>query len=775
MDKKEIIKKLSKEEKAELLTGRDFWSTAEFEEKGIRSLYLSDGPIGLRKQAAASDHLGLNVSLPATCFPSSSIMACSWDEELGERIGEALGEEAASMNVDVLLGPGLNIKRNPLCGRNFEYYSEDPYLSGKMAASYVRGIQSKGVASCVKHFAANNREYRRMTSDSIMDERTLRELYLRGFEIAVKEGGAKCVMSSYNKVNGIFANENPHLMKDILRGEWGFTGVVVTDWAGSNDRVAGLKCGNELEMPGCKYGIEDVLIALEKGEIEESLLDESIERLLSLSEFTEKKEVKEFDKDAHNELAKEASEKSAVLMENDGILPLKGREKIAVVGDFAFKPRYQGAGSSIVNPIMLTTAIEELKKSEFPAIFYCRGFERYGKKNKKLSKEAERISGQAEVTLFFAGLDEYSEAEGIDRKDMKIPENQIEVFKDLIKAGRKVVLILHCGSSVELDWTEGASAILYMGLSGQAGASACIDLLTGKANPCGKLAETWWRKYEDCPTSDSELFPGGEDEVVYREGLFSGYRAKTKTPPRYEFGYGLSYTKFEYENLRITENEISFDIKNAGSLAGKEIAQLYFGKKESRIKRPKRQLFAFINVYLEKGEKKHVSIAYDRKEFSYYDESENKWEVERGEYIIEVGASSEDIRLSGQFFVEGKELSNDCIKEYFPAVRKTEKRKGMTIGENSTVSDLRYAKGWVGRVFAWGIRSAIKVCNAFGKRSTANTLIMGVMYQPVRGLAKFGGMDRRKMEGLLWMFNGSFFKGFGMFITKGKQKKEIKA
>ena len=414
-----------------------------------------------------------------------------WDEELGERIGEALGEEAASMNVDVLLGPGLNIKRNPLCGRNFEYFSEDPYLSGKMAASYVRGIQSKGVASCVKHFAANNREYRRMTSDSIMDERTLRELYLRGFEIAVKEGGAKCVMSSYNKVNGIFANENPHLMKDILRGEWGFTGVVVTDWAGSNDRVAGLKCGNELEMPGCKYGIEDVLIALEKGEIEESLLDESIERLLELSEFTENKEVKEFDKDAHNELAKEASEKSAVLMENDGILPLKGREKIAVVGDFAFKPRYQGAGSSIVNPIMLTTAIEELKKSEFPAIYYCRGFERYGKKNKKLLKEAERISGQAEVTLFFAGLDEYSEAEGIDRKDMKIPENQIEVFKDLIKAGRKVVLILHCGSSVELDWTEGASAILYMGLSGQAGASACINLLTGKANPCGKLAETW--------------------------------------------------------------------------------------------------------------------------------------------------------------------------------------------------------------------------------------------------------------------------------------------
>ena len=414
MEKKEIISKLTRKEKAELLTGRDFWSTAEIREKGIRSLYLSDGPIGLRKQAAASDHLGLNVSLPATCFPSSSTTACSWEEALGERIGEALGEEAASMNVDVLLGPGLNIKRNPLCGRNFEYYSEDPYLSGKMAAAYVRGIQSKNVASCIKHFAANNREYRRMTSDSVMDERTLRELYLRGFEIAVREGGAKCVMSSYNKLNG---------------------GVVVTDWAGSNDRVAGLKCGNELEMPGCRYGVEDVLAALERGEIEESLLDESIERLLTLSEFTEKKEVKDFDKESHNELAKEASEKSAVLLENDGTLPLSGRERIAVIGDFAFRPRYQGAGSSIVNPIMLTSAAEELKKSGFPAIFFGRGFERYGKDNKKLFREAERLSAQSDVTLFFAGLDEYSEAEGIDRADMKIPQNQIKLFKALCRRG----------------------------------------------------------------------------------------------------------------------------------------------------------------------------------------------------------------------------------------------------------------------------------------------------------------------------------------------------
>ncbi len=772
--KKAIIEKLTTEEKASMLTGRDFWSTAEYAEKGVRSLYLSDGPNGLRKQAAASDHLGLNASLPATCFPTASIMACSWDEALGERVGEALGEEASSMNVDVLLGPGLNMKRSPLCGRNFEYFSEDPYLSGKMAASYVRGIQSKGVAACVKHFAANNREYRRMTSDSVIDERTLRELYLRGFEIAVKEGGAKCVMSSYNKLNGIYANENPHLLKDILRGEWGFTGVVVTDWAGSNSRVEGLKCGNELEMPGCKYGIEDILLALEKGEIAESLLDESVERLLELAEFTEQKAVKPFDEASHHALAKEAAEKSAVLLENDGILPLKKHTKIALVGDFAFRPRYQGAGSSIVNPTRLSTAFDAFQKSEASVIWYQRGFDRFGKRNKKLLRRALEASAAAEATLFFAGLDEFSEAEGLDREHMKLPQNQIELFKALVSAGNKVVVVLHSGSCVELDWTEGASAVLYMGLSGQAGAEAAADLIFGKANPCGKLAETWWKTYEDCPTSPPELFPGGEDVVVYREGLMTGYRYCTSknVTPKYPFGYGLSYTKFEYKNLRVSEREIIFSVKNVGGLAGKEIAQLYYGKKEGEVERPKRQLFAFINVYLEKGEEKEVRIPYDERGFSYYDESADKWLLEGGTYEVEVGASSEDIRLCGQLEARGDELPEKRINEYFPEAKTLEKRKGMTIHENSTVGDLRYAKGWVGRLFSWGIRTAVKLCKALGMRANANTLVMGVLHQPVRGLAKFGGMDRRKMEGLLWMFNGCFFKGLKQFMTKKKEDKK---
>ncbi len=832
MDKEKIISQMTLEEKAEMLTGKDFWSTKDFPNFGIRSLFLSDGPHGLRKQAAASDHLGLNASIPATCFPTASVMACSWDEELGERIGEALGEEAAALNVDVLLGPGLNIKRNPLCGRNFEYFSEDPYLAGKMAAAYVRGIQSKGVAACVKHFAANNREYRRMTSDSVIDERTLREIYLRGFEIAVKEGGAKCVMSAYNKVNGEFANENPHLLKEILREDWGFDGVVVTDWGGCNDRVDGLKCGNELEMPACKYAVEDVITAVEEGRIEESLLEESIRRLLELSEFTARKQVKAYDERAHHALAREAAEKSAVLLENDGILPLKAGTRVALVGDFAFLPRYQGAGSSVVNPTFLSTA-EKVFASLHPSLsssvskhvsdssaeilsspdsvsssdsvsFFdlvssslsarpslsapplshapsvplsvvgCeRGFHRFGKKSKKLFRRALQVAKKAEVTLFFAGLDEFSEAEGIDRADMKIPQNQIELFRALVAAGNKVVVLLHCGSSVELDWTEGAAAVFWLGLSGQAGAEAAFRLVTGEVNPSGKLAETWWGKYEDCSTSSPDLFPGGEDRVEYKEGLFVGYRSGRKA--KYPFGYGLSYTKFEYSNLRISDGKIFFVVKNVGSLSGKEIAGIYYGKKDGKVKRPKRQLFAFINVYLKEGEEKEVSVPYDIRDFSYYDVGAEKWLTEAGIYDIEVGASSEDIRLCGQLFMEGvTPTEKACINVSFPLWKEAKKRKGMSIHENSTVGDLRYAKGWVGRAFSGGIRFAVVFCRAFRMRSKANTLVMGVLHQPVRGLAKFGGMNRNKMEGLLLMFNGYFFKGIKQFFKKEKGRVEDK-
>ena len=402
-----------------------------------------------------------------------------------------------------------------------------------------------------------------------------------------------------------------------------------------------------------------------------------------------------------------------------------------------------------------------------------RGFHRFGKKSRKLFRRALQIAGKAEVTLFFAGLDEFSEAEGIDRADMKIPQNQIELFRALVAAGNKVVVLLHCGSSVELDWTEGAAAVLWLGLSGQAGAEAAFRLVTGEVNPSGKLAETWWGKYEDCPTSSPDLFPGGEDRVEYKEGLFVGYRSGRKA--KYPFGYGLSYTKFEYSNLRISDGKIFFVVKNVGSLSGKEIAGIYYGKKDGKVKRPKRQLFAFINVYLKEGEEKEVSVPYDIRDFSYYDVGAEKWLTEAGIYDIEVGASSEDIRLCGQLFMEGvTPTEKACINVSFPSWKEAKKRKGMSIHENSTVGDLRYAKGWVGRAFSGGIRFAVVFCRAFRMRSKANTLVMGVLHQPVRGLAKFGGMNRWKMEGLLLMFNGYFFKGIKQFFKKEKGRVEDK-
>lgn len=748
--------------KAEMLTGKDFWSTQEWTEKGVRSMFLSDGPHGLRKQAAASDHLGLNKSIPATCFPTASVMACTFDETLGYRLGQALGEEAASMDVDVLLGPGLNIKRNPLCGRNFEYFSEDPLLAGKMASAYIQGIQSKGVAACAKHFAANNREYRRMTNDCIIDERTLREIYLRGFEIAITEGKAQTIMSSYNKINGVYTNEHEGLLRDILRGEWGFNGVIVTDWGGCNDRVAGLKAGNELEMPSCKYGAEDIVCAVENGDILESLLDESIARLAQLSSFTEKKEKKEYDKEAHHALARECAEQAEVLLVNDGVLPLKEGTRVAVVGDFAFKPRYQGAGSSIVNPTKLSNAIEALNNSGLEVVATERGFHRFGKMKKRQAKRAVKATENADVILFFAGLDEFSEAEGLDRESMKMPANQIALYQSLIATGKKVVIVLHSGSSVEMDWAEGAAAILWAGLGGQAGAEATVNILTGKVNPSGKLAETWWKKYEDCPTAEKTLFPGGEDITVYKERLHIGYRGVIEKPA-YCFGYGLSYTKFAYGKLHVTKDGVSFTIKNVGNSFGKETAFVFYGKKDGVISRPEKQLCSFVKVVLEAGEERQVFVKFDDRTFAYYDIENKGWQTEKGTYQIMVGASVEDIHLMGEINLDGIAVEKETEVQ-LDGIEEPKKEKGMLIHENSTVNDLRYAKGWVGRAFSGIMRFAISFCKVFGNKEQANTLIMGVIHQPVRGLAKFGGMSRKKMEGLLLMFNGKFFKGLKTFL-----------
>lgn len=801
MNKSEIIKKMTIEEKASFLSGRDFWSTTEYEKYGIPSMFLSDGPHGVRKQASASDHLGLNASIAATCYPTAAAMANSWNTALGERLGERLGEEAASQRVNVLLGPGLNIKRNPLCGRNFEYFSEDPYQAGKLAAAYIRGIQKNGISACPKHFAANNQEERRMVIDSVVDERTLREIYLTGFEIAVKEGEPKTIMSSYNRVNGTHANENEHLLREILRDEWGYGGVVVSDWAGSNDRVAGLKAGNELEMPCCRYGNEDIVRAVKDGRLDEKIVDESLERLLDLIFETDgalKDAPEQFNESEHHLFALECARESAVLLKNEkSALPLTKKERVCVVGDFACKPRYQGAGSSVVNPTRLDSVLGCIKEYPLQYVGYAQGYERYGKKNQKLRKKAVTLAESADTILYFVGLDEVSEAEGIDRRDMKLPQNQLEVLTELTRLGKKVVAVLVGGSAVEFGALEQSDAILYACLGGQAGARAILDILTGKINPSGKLAESFPYAWKDC--ASSSRFPGKAMSVEYREGLYVGYRyfSTAKIPVRYPFGFGLSYTKFEYADLRVTQEGVSFTLKNVGERGGAEIAQMYIGKQDAQVFRPAIELKGFAKQFLKAGESKTIEIPFDEYTFRYYNVGTSRWETEGGRYEVYIGASSEDLRLSGSVEISGtgaetpyqkEELpsyysgkANDVGKEEFARLLGREipypgykfyKKRRMVIDENSTVADLRFSRRWIGRWFSGGVRFAHAFLWKIGKRPLANTLMMGVIHQPIRGMAKFGGMSRRQMEAMLMVFNGHACKGLFRFLSKGKKKKE---
>lgn len=804
MDYREIIKKMSLEEKASMLSGKDFWQTMNIDRLGINSMFLSDGPHGVRKQAVSADHLGLNESLKATCFPTSATVANSWNPELGEKIGKCLGAEAVSQKVNVLLGPGINIKRNPLCGRNFEYFSEDPYLTGKMAAAYVRGIQSSGIAACVKHFAANNQETRRMVTDSVVDERTLREIYLTAFEMAVKEGKVKVIMSSYNKLNGVYTNENMHLLRNILRNEWGYEGVVVTDWGGCNDRVEGLKAGNELEMPttGGQTNRE-IIEAVKSGKISEELVDECLERLLKLVFETEeifKKERVPFDIEKHHEIAQKAAEESIVLLKNeDNLLPLKEGTKVALIGDFAKKPRFQGAGSSIVNPTRVDSALECIYPFEF--VGYEPGFKRYGKKSKGLIKRACELAKRADVILLYIGLDEVTETEGLDRKDIKLPQNQLDLISALKETGKEIVAVLSCGSAIEMDWDSDAHAVVHAYLGGQAGAKAVLNVICGKVNPSGKLSESYPMRYEDCPSS--AFFPGGETSVEYREGIYVGYRYYDTAgmPVKYPFGYGLSYTQFEYSGLKITEQGVSFKIKNKGKVDGAEIAQLYVGARDSEIFRPKKELKGFAKVFIKAGETKTVTIPFDDKTFRYFNVKTNRFEAEPCTYDILIGASSDDIRLVGEYQISGEKAeipySRDELPSYYsanvacvsveeferllgrkvlPSFLKFIKKNRIEVDYNTAISQLRYSRGWFGRFFAWGIRSAYKLLRAIGKRSAANVLMMGMYHMPLRGISRMtgGAISWGQLNGLILMFNGHFFKGLGKFFSEGKKAKKLK-
>ena len=673
-----------------------------------------------------------------------------------------------------------------------------------MAASYIRGIQSNGISACVKHYACNDQEENRMTLDSVLDERTLREIYLTAFEIAVKEGKTKSIMSSYNLVNGVYANENEHLLVDILRKEWGFNGLVVTDWGGNNDSVLSLKCYNQLEMPGNPDRPEEVIKAIEAGELDESILDDNVDDLLDIILDTYANGVdkapEKFDVDEHHEFAKKCAEESAVLLKNDGVLPLNKEKKVAFIGDFLFLPRYQGAGSSIVNPTKLDNTNDLLANRELECVGAARGFNRYGKKSKKLHNEAIELAKKADVVVLYLGLDEVTEAEGLDRKNLYLEDNQIELVKDIKELGKEIVVVLSCGSAIEIPFVNDVNAILHGYLNGQAGAEAMLNILEGKVNPSGKLSETYPIKLEDVASSDN--FPSHTRTIEYREAYGIGYRyfEKASVKVNFPFGFGLSYTKFEYSNLVINNDGVDFEIKNIGSVKGKEIAQLYIGLAQSDIIRPLKELKGFAKVELEPGESKKVHIAFDDKSFRYFNVKTDKWEIEGGEYDIYIGASSADILLEGKLKVEGTtndipysktELPNYAVgnlrnipDEEFAKLLGHEipngalpfyKKNRMVIDYNTTFQELRYSKRWVGRLVGKAIPWFTRVLYKCGNRVLANTLVMGVVHQPMRGMSRFsqGGLRMSQLDGLIAVFNGHFFSGLHHFFKEGRKYKKL--
>ena len=776
----DIITKLNLEQKCALLSGDTVFTTRGYKNAGVPSITLSDGPNGVRKQAGAADHLGLNPSVPATCFPTAATVACSWDPALGEEIGRAMGEEAAAQEVAVLLGPGLNTKRSPLCGRNFEYFSEDPYLSGKMAAAYVRGIQSEGISACPKHFAVNSQELRRMASDSVVDERTLRELYLTGFEIVVKEAHPKTIMSSYNLVNGTYANENAHLLQDILRRDWGFDGAVVTDWGGSNDHALSVKNGSTLEMPAPGGdAVRELLKAVETGKISESDVDARLDELLTLVLDTHaavENHSRSFDADAHHALARRAAAESAVLLKNDGdLLPLAAGASVAVIGDFAETPRYQGAGSSAVNSIKVDTFLDCLKDSGLHSVGFAAGFDRQGKPDDAKKAEAVALAKKADTVLLCLGLDEIKESEGLDRADMKLADNQIELLQAVREANPNTVVIVNAGASLETPWLAHCKALVYGALGGQAGAGAMVDVLTGKINPGGKLAETWANAYADTPARDHFAGPGRT--VQYREGLYVGYRyyQTTGVPVAFPFGHGLSYTQFAYSDLHADAHSAALTVTNTGDRAGAEIVQLYVAKPNAEIFRPAQELKAFAKVQLAAGESKTVTLTLDDKAFRYWNTRTDSWEVEGGTYELRVGASSADIRLTAAVEVIGTDALNPYAGKALPHYQSGKVQTvpdaewetllgrpipddRVKIDRNMTLGELNHGRsplGWL----VWAVMTAL--LNASYKKGKPDLNVLFQYNMPLRALAKMtnGAISMGMVDGIVMEVQGFWVIG----------------
>jgi len=767
---------MSLEDKIAFCEGANFWETKAYEKYGIPAMFVCDGPNGLRKQdlSGGTDMLGVNKSQPATCFPAAVTTANSWDPDLLHAVGTAIGEEARAQGVGVVLGPGCNLKRNPLCGRNFEYYSEDPYLSGKLAAGFIRGVEERGVGTSLKHFAANSQELSRFTSDSVLDERTLREQYLTGFEIAVKEGKPATVMCSYNKLNGIHASDHKELLTDILRTQWGFDGMVVTDWGAMNDRIKGFRAGCDLNMPGGSGFMEkECALAVKNGTLPETDIDNSVHRILKQVSRAAKilKIPVSCDYDAHHAVAREAAEQGAVLLKNeDTILPLDGDTKIAVIGAMAKSMRYQGAGSSHVNPRKLDRPIDFL-----PGAIYAPGCDDRGDTTDALIAEAVNAAKQAEVVVVFAGLPDRYESEGFDRDNMKMPESYVRLIEAVAQANANTVVVLLCGSAVECPWADKVKAVLYMGLPGEAGGDAIANLLYGKVNPSGKLAESWPYTYEDVP---SAAVYGKTKDALYVEGIYAGYRYydKSGVAVRWPFGHGLSYTSFGYSNLIVKERKVSVTLTNTGNRAGAEVVQLYVAAPQDGIHRPIRELKGFQKVFLQSGECKTVTFELDDRSFAIW---QNGWKVPGGTYTVQIADYFANMEVAGEAIeiptwqagswyesCNGKPSQADWEammgKPYVAPVLK----KGCFTMDNTVMEMKDYSL--VMKIMFKATEMVIaKGCG--GKTDYENPefrmMINASAGGPLRGMQISGGVKGGVFPGLLEMANGHFFKGIWKMIT----------
>lgn len=803
MKHKELIDQMTLEEKASLCSGQDMWHFQGIERLGIPAIMVTDGPHGVRKMGKSQN---IAKSTPTTCFPPACAAACSWDKELITLMGKTIAEEAKSEGVSIVLGPGVNIKRSPLCGRNFEYYSEDPILAGELSASFIQGMESQGVGTSLKHFAVNNQETFRMTINANVDERTLREIYLTPFEIAVKKGKPASLMCSYNSVNGNFASENTHLLTEILRDEWGYEGIVMSDWGATNIRPDGVRAGLDIEMPS-SGGINDreVVKAVNDGVLSMDVLDRNVDRILDcIFKYAVKEETTPYNKDEHNNISRVIATKSAVLLKNDGTLPLNKNEKILVVGELAEKPRFQGAGSSFINCTKITSLIDALNEGGY-LYEYVKGYtvKKCGKADKKLIASAVKKAADYDVIVVSAGLTNDYEAEGFDRTNIDLPIGQTALIDELVKLNKKIVVTISAGSPIAMPWADKVNSSLLMYLGGQASGGACCDLLYGNVNPSGKLAETFPISLQDNPAN--KYFPGKRYNVDYLEGMFVGYRYynQLNVPVQYEFGHGLSYTTFAYSNLDISSKEydvsdtleVSIDIKNTGKLFGEEIVQLYIDELNAPHYTTAPALKAFEKVALNPNETKTVKFKLDKRSFAFFNTEANDWQVSSGEFNIMIGSSSRKINQNVTIKVIGdakneiktpqswytNPKNHDIPSEEFeyllrhtlPTEPETPKKGSFTADQ--CLFDMSHTS-WQARMIMAIASFSVRASMGFVPKTDPNYLMMYEIFKtsPIKSLSysSQGIFSSRMVEGFIDITNGHFFRGLGKMLSKGKENKD---